>query len=61
MKNFVRSNVFLTAVEKAALKRIARRRKVSAATVLREFLDKALNLTPGVTEHSHVSGARSGK
>jgi hypothetical protein len=58
MKAFIRSNVFLTAPEKAALRKIARRRKISTATVIREFLDKGLNLPASTTVFSHVAGPR---
>ena len=56
MKTFIRSNVYLTAPEKTALQRIARRRKVSASAVIREFLDKGLNLPASTTPYSHVAG-----
>jgi hypothetical protein len=58
MKTFIRSNVFLTAAEKAALKKIARRRRVSTAMVIREFLDKGLDLPVSTTPYSHVAGSR---
>ena len=51
MKTFIRTNVFLTVTERDALKKISRRRKVSAATVLRELLDKALNLPNIISPH----------
>jgi hypothetical protein len=54
MEHFIRSNVFLSAAEKAALNKIARKRKVSASSVLREVLDKGLNLAPSTTDHSHI-------
>jgi hypothetical protein len=58
MKPFIRSNVYLTAPEKAALRKIARRRKVSASTVIREFLDKGLKLAASTTPFSHVADSR---
>ena len=58
MKTFIRTNVFLTVTERDALKKLARRRKVSAATVLRELLDRALNLPTIISPSSHVSSAR---
>jgi hypothetical protein len=58
MGHFIRSNVFLSAAEKVALNKIARKRKVSASSVLREVLDKALGLTPSTTAHSHVRVVR---
>jgi hypothetical protein len=61
MKTFIRTNIYLSSPQRVALKKISRRRKVSAATVLRELIDKALNLPSSVTEHSHVCGARLGK
>ncbi len=58
MKTFIRTNIFLTTVEREALKKIARRRKVSTATVIREFLDRGLNLATSTTPYSHVAGSR---
>ena len=58
MKTFIRTNIFLTTSERDALKKLARRRKVSAATVLRELLDRALNLPNIISPSSHVSTAR---
>ena len=54
MEQFVRSNVFLSIAERAALNKIARNRKVSASSVLRQLIDKALNLAPTFSDHSHV-------
>jgi hypothetical protein len=55
---FIRSNLFLTSTEKQALRKIAKRRKVSAATVIREILDAALGLPPSTTQFSHAPGTR---
>jgi hypothetical protein len=52
--HFVRSNVFLSVDQKSALSKIARRRKISAASVLREILDKGLSLVSSTTDHSHI-------
>ena len=53
MKNLIRTNVFLSGAQRTALAKIARRRKVSSATVLRELVDAAFHLTGGATPFSH--------
>jgi hypothetical protein len=55
MKNFIRTNIYLSAAQKVALKKISRRRKVSAALALRELLDAALNLAASTTPYSHCA------
>jgi hypothetical protein len=55
MKNFIRTNIYLSAAQKAAMRKISRRRKVSAAEVLRELLDAALNVAASTTPYSHCT------
>ena len=45
--DLVRTNVFLSRQERGELARIGRRRKLSAAEVLRRILDAYLDLTTG--------------
>ena len=42
MKPLIRTNVFLSARQRAELKKIGKKRGVSAATVLRDLIDGAL-------------------
>ena len=50
---FVRTNFFITDVERVALQKLALKRNTSIAAVIREFLDKALGLPVSSTVHSH--------
>lgn len=53
MTTFVRTNIFLTTEERTLLQKLAVKRKISTAAVLREFVDKGLGLTAARTVHSH--------
>jgi hypothetical protein len=52
MEKFVHTHMFLSVAERDALKKLACKRKVSAASVLREILDKGLDLQNVISIHS---------